>query len=591
VNDRLHRHAIAAGALLVFLAAALWCNGYSIGLVDHAIHLPFLMRELDPSYLPGDLLVEAGAHHTSLFWVLQAPLVEAFGLEPTYFVLQLASWLAMLAGMMSLARALAPAEHARLAGWLACVPAVLVPYVFGGIESFDNLVLNRTVVMGGELFALALAIRGRGFQAFLLLGVLVNIHATTAVHTAAFAGAILLVQPERWRQIPRAFAGVVLGAAPLIVMTLRQPPAPAVELDYDTWRGIVELHYPFHHFLEWMDHRALSSLVIGTLPLLAAWRKTGNLVWVSMFATMVALVCGNFVATEVLRLRIGTVLHLYEAGRLVMYLSWLAAPVVLIATRADTRLSRVAAIALQIAIVAHALLSKQQSVRLDLSCAILAGLSTVALCIRPARTDHAPRRLPPAWTALVVAAALSLIAAHLRRDDGFGYHVTDVERDERWARLDYTPLGSPLPIDAINGMALMYWAREHLAADAVVVTPPFFVHPLANFRFHARRSLFVTHKDGGEATFDSAMARSWYERMEAVTGGIPPLRRVPTGVLARWLEMHRLYDAGDETRFRGLRRRYGATHVLCGTAVACASLKFPIVYEDAAWRLFAIDDG
>ena len=121
----------SAGGLLALLISALLCNGYSIGLADHFIHLPYLLRVMDPGYLRGDLLVETAKHHISLFWMLQAPVVETFGLEPTYLVLQLVSWLVMLAGLVSLARTLVPAEHGRLAGWLACIPAVLVPIVFG----------------------------------------------------------------------------------------------------------------------------------------------------------------------------------------------------------------------------------------------------------------------------------------------------------------------------------------------------------------------------------------------------------------------------------------------------------------------------
>jgi hypothetical protein len=582
---------ISVGGLLVLLASALLCNGYSLGLIDHFIHLPYLLRAMDPGYLRGDLLVEAGEHHVSLFWILQAPLVEIFGLEPTYLVLHLASWLMMLAGLVSLARALAPAEHGQLAAWLACIPAVLVPVAFGFILTFDNLVLNRTVVMGGELFALALAIRGRAFRSFLLIGVLVNIHATTAVHTAAFAGCLLLVRADRWRQIARAFAGLVIGALPLIVMTLAQggADASAVGLDYAAWREVVELHFPFHHFAPWMGWHEAASLSIATVALVAAWRKTGNPAWASSLVAMLVLTVGNLVATEVLHLRIGTVLHLYEASRLLTYLSFVAAPVVFITARADSRRTWVASIGLLVAVIAHGLLSQQFSVAYDSACMVLAVASAAALIVPSAHAGGQPRRLPPAWSALVAALALSAFASYLRADDGFGYRVTDVRRSEGWSRSEFTPVDSPLSIDVIDGMPLMRWARENLPVDAIVVTPPFFMHPLGNFRFHARRSLLVTHKDGGEATFDPVFAKLWRERMEAILGEIPtPEAYSLAGFSARLREMHLRYYDGDEARFRSLRTRYGATHGLCPRAARCGALDFPVVYEDAAWRVFEI---
>lgn len=590
MTERSQQRLVEVGALVVLVIAALVANGYHIGLGDHFIHLPFLARAMDPDFLPGDLVVEAGTHHKSLFWILQVPIVKTFGLEPTYFAIHLASLAAMFAGLVSLARATAPAEHARLVGWLGCIAAMLAPNVFGGIRSMDNHVLNRTVVMGGELFALAYALRGRGFASLLLCGLLVNIHATTAVHTAAFAGSVLLVQPDRWRQIGRGAVAIILGASPLIIMALAGGAGPdAAKLDYASWRAAVELHWPFHHFVDWMDFRIFASLVIALVALAAAWRRTGNLVWVLMIAAMLVLVGGNFVATEVLELRAGTVLHLYEAGRVLTYLSFVAAPVVLVATRSDRLHVFGAAWLLLAAVILHALLSVLSVVWQDALAVTLAVIAGVVLCIPWPARERAPRRLPPAWSALVLVVVLALVAhEHRGADAGIGYHLGEVERDEKWTRFDYSPVTSRLPIEVIDGTALMIWARTNLPHDAVVATPPFFLHPLGNFRFRTGRSLFVTHKDGGEATFDDAFAREWQSRMTAVLGAIPPVGETErNGFFVRWRQMHQLYNEGDEVRFRAL-RRLGVTHVLCPREVTCGSLRFPIVYEDAAWRLFTI---
>ena len=590
MTERWQQRSIEVGALGVLVIAALVANGYHVGLGDHFIHLPFLARAMDSSFLPGDLIVEAGEHHKSLFWILQVPIVRTFGLEPSYFAIHLASLVAMLAGVMSLARAATSAEHARLVGWIGCIAAVLAPNVFGGIRSMDNHVLNRTVVMGGELFALAFALRGRGFAAMLLCGVLINIHATTAVHTAAFAGCILLVQPDRWRQIARGAVAILLGASPLIIMTLAGGAASAVKLDYADWYAAVELHWPFHHFIHWMDFRIFASLFIALIALIAAWRRTGNLVWAMMVAAMLVLVVGNYVATEVLELRIGTVLHLYEAGRVLTYLSFVAAPVAVVATRADRLHVHVAAWALVVAVILHALLSVLSLVWQDALSVTVAVIAGVVLCIPWPARDRAPRRLPPAWSALVLVVVLGLVAHHMRgADAGFGYHVGDLERDEKWTRFDYSPLDSQLPIEAIQGTALVAWARTSLPVDAVVATPPFFLHPLGGFRFRTGRSLFVTHKDGGEATFDDGFAKVWWDRMTAVLGSIPPAgEKERDGFFRRWREMHHRYNEGDEVRFRALRTSFGVTHVLCPRNVKCGSLAFPVVYEDVAWRFFAI---
>lgn len=77
--------------------------------------------------------------------------------------------------------------------------------------------------------------------------------------------------------------------------------------------------------------------------------------------------------------------------------------------------------------------------------------------------------------------------------------------------------------------------------------------------------------------------------MEAILGEIPaPRARDRESFIARRLEMHRRYNDGDEARFRSLRTRFGATHVLCPRAARCGALDFPIIYDDAAWRVFEI---
>ena len=99
----------------------------------------------------------------------------------------------------------------------------------------------------------------------------------------------------------------------------------------------------------------------------------------------------------------------------------------------------------------------------------------------------------------------------------------------------------------------------------------------------------TTFKDGGEATFDPVFAGTWRERLSALTGGIPPLTELSVAAYFQRLGMLMdNYAKGDEARFRAVKARFGATHVLCERMSACGNLHFPIVYEDAFWRLFEI---
>lgn len=585
------------GALLVLFVSAVVINGYIVGLDDHPIHIAYLFRQMDPSYLRGDLLVDAGSTHLSWFWILQAPLVDTFGLEPTYFVLQMLAWLAMLAGLIQLARAMAPLPDARFVGWFACIGAILPVSVFGGILRTDALLLNRSIVLGGELVALALAVRGRAFTSLLLIGLLGNVHLTTAFHTGTVAGCILIFQPRRWPLLGRAVAGGALGLLPLVVMALRAHSPAGEGLDYASWRAAVELAWPLHHFIGWMNLVDFLPLVVATCTLLSAWRRTGATHWLAIWTAVVGLCVANSILTEVLHLRIGTMLHLYESGRLLDYAHLVATPVVFLSSWNGTRREAIGgALVLVAAFVSGVSAGEvgEPYSTMQWTVAVITLLGTALLWRRSDETSPTSRWIPPAWSALVVAVS---IAAFYRWNYYPSWGAFDPRMDRisdpgLWCRSEFEPFDAPLPDDQICGLSLIAWARHGLPADAIVAAPPFFTHPIGGLRIRARRSLLVTFKDGGEATFDPVFAARWIERIRAISGetgrsigdiGDGNKSRDP---FARMATLRARYDAGDAARFLELQQRYGVTHVICQRTSACGELGFPVVYEDQAWRVF-----
>lgn len=579
----------SAAFIFGLVAAALVTHGYAVGVHDHNIHLVFLKRALDETFLRGDLLADAAPRHASFFWRLQVPLVARFGLEPTYFALYLLSWAATFGGLICLARDLAPrgSEHeGRRAGWVACALAVLGAPTFAAIHTFDNHVLNRTVALGPELFALALAARGRAVASLFALGLLCNVHVTTAAHGAVLATCALAVDRDRWRKLGIGVASFALGASPLLFAHFAAAPAGAA---YPRWREAVTIAFPFHHFLDWMAFWQWLALAVPLAFVGAALRLRFDARFAALAGGVVLLVIANAVATEVLHLRVGVMLHLYEATRFLNYLAFIAfGRVILHFARTPGRRALAAVLATLTVGYLVGDISRAEEITwpIDTVCgvALVVLLGAVALTAPREPLAAAP---PPRARWLVLATALAALLTRSRQGDDALISP----------RLD-APLGTlcteelpeaerTRPPREACGFALMDWARDALPRDARVVLPPYFVHPLTGFRYRAERVALVTFKDGGEATFDDVFAREWMDRIAALAGPIsaaPPGDPIGEGFDTTFQQIQSGYASIDATRLAAVRDRYGMTHAVCVRSAACGG-DLPVVYEDGVFKI------
>src|SRR3989304_1950594 len=75
-----------AGAGARAPAPSLALYGYSFGIHNHSIQIPFLRWLQDPTLFPGDRCMEAMRGYFSFFWPLMARLTRWLPLGPTFLV-------------------------------------------------------------------------------------------------------------------------------------------------------------------------------------------------------------------------------------------------------------------------------------------------------------------------------------------------------------------------------------------------------------------------------------------------------------------------------------------------------------------------
>lgn len=600
-------------------------NGYNLGWWDHVIHIPHLLRAMDPGFLPGDYLLDAAESHLSLIWPLLAPVVDLLGIPATFLAIHALCVTLMLTGSDALARALFPAlPPIDRYLWIAVLVIPAQP-TLASIYSMDDHLLPRGTV-GILLHALALGVRGQYRRAYLLTGLLVNLHATTAAHTAVLLWVHQALDSRPGRRSSSSSPGspssslldrkelvlaplfLIAAALPLLIYALSigavgHVPTPAPQ----AWIDIANRASPYHveseSFGLWGYIHALVHLTCA----LAAWTLVRGSS-IPAYLLGVALLClFGAVAWEVAHLPFARQLHPYEATRFVYYLGMVGAAVLITArrhghiSRDGTSWPRGVAFWLAVTLAglsatAHYAMLILLRVRMAWAPIAYASCVAVTLAALIAVLVLAPRWRRQADARFtrrsVMAAAILAAMGSIGAMATSGIHL-----DAGGARPASPDMCHEHPMEVEHdqrcGLALMRWARDALPADARVALPPYLGHPLASWRHLTRRGVVATYKDGGESNFSHAFARAWHERMSALAGGGMPLEPGTVRAADDWFDSEviphqRGYRAADDARLRELARRFGATHAVVEERAHTGAISFPVVYQDAAYRVHRI---
>jgi hypothetical protein len=123
---------------------------------------------------------------------------------------------------------------------------------------------------------------------------------------------------------------------------------------------------------------------------------------------------------------------------------------------------------------------------------------------------------------------------------------------------------------------LVQAARE-LPRDSLVLLPPNDEVALTWVRYGARRSVFVSWKDGGEIAFSLSLARDWRARLEALCDCHP--FSAARGGAAR-SRLAREYERASAGWLRELATRFAVTHAVVAREQD-PQPELPVVWHDA----------
>ncbi len=147
--------------------------GYYFGTFDQASHIPFLKKLVNPTLYDHDKFFDLQKLHYSYFWFLFIPFYKMGLLEPSMFICYLLSVFLTSWSIWRLSRTL---FNDPLTSFLSVIILCITHVSFGGFTITEFSLVNRVFVLPFLLLAIDFYLRKRYITAYLLLGLMYNIH-------------------------------------------------------------------------------------------------------------------------------------------------------------------------------------------------------------------------------------------------------------------------------------------------------------------------------------------------------------------------------------------------------------------------------
>lgn len=473
---------------LVLAILAVFINGYHFGTFDQVFHITFLKKFVYSDLYPNDPFLSLRLYHFSFFWFFFIPFLKAGCLEISMFIIHILTVYGTIWMFWALSELLF--KDARTS--LLVSTALIFPHIgFPGFQIIEFSLLNRTFVLPFILGSIWLYLQGKKTLAFLILGLMFNLH---AIYTAFTLCMFLLNEAisfsrSAWRK-PFLYI-LVFTAAGLPVLIWRMRTGDGIDLtlrpemlDLAANGLLYTVYYPIGN----------SSVVIGNL--LAGIGTT----WAFILGYRQVPKTSEHKTIRNFTLAIGILL---VVAVIVSYLL----PVTILL---QLQIQRVGIFMLyfRMLYLGHFICRKLSSNQVSNGGFLVLALSFVLL-ITPLfviflwylTRGLSKVKFRQAWLIPIVC-IIQAATVFIALQSNFwapGYYIFGPQSDWR---------------------DVQTWAKENTSVETVFITPPhIFWHYTADWRVFSERTSVATIPEMMELPFDPEFTESFLTRFEAVAPG------------------------------------------------------------------------
>jgi hypothetical protein len=472
--------------LLAVLATVI--NGYHYGTFDQVFHITFLKKFVNPSLYPDDPFLSLRWYHFSYFWFPFIPLLRTGLLEISMFMVHILT----IYGIFWMFWALSDLLFHSPQGNLLISLALIFPHIgLPGFQIIEFSLLNRTFVLPFLLGCIWLYLKKKKVLAFLLLGLMFNLHVIYAI----FVLCMLLLDEainfswKSWWKPLLQFGSFFIASLPVLIWRMQTGHGIDLRLrpemlDLATDGLLYTVYYPI----------GTSSSVIGNLiaGLGTLWAfilgykiapKNKTHKTMRNFALAVGvLVIVSMIASYLLPVTILLQMQILRAAVFMLYFGMLYFSYFLWHEKSEDMLSNGAFALLAVSFIL-----------------LITPLFAILLYYLSKGMERI--KLNPAWAIPVVGLLQGLII-FIAVQAGYwapGFHI-------------YGPQSAWRDVQI--------WASQHTPTETKFISPPYiFWHYTPDWRVFSERASIATIPEMMEIPFDPAFAESFKLRFEAVAPG------------------------------------------------------------------------
>ncbi len=473
---------------LAATAATVLVVGYHFGTFDQAMHIPLIKADLNPALYPSDPFIQLRGSYYSYYWHFFEFFLRIGWLEPSLFITHLVCTYLAYWAIWELSQTL---FHRPLASLLGTVGFIVPHLGFVGFPVFEIAPLSRTFVLPFLLIALNQFLRGRVPLAFLIAGLMYNIHVVSVNFILAMFGLACLLEFRRigWKQIALGLGAFIMAALPVLLWKSTGDP-----VDFTLrpeWLAMLNRTLFYHLFVMIGPHAGTLASVAGGVSAIVMFSiaapyaradqpQTTRTAMIFVWAGILVLLA-NFVSVFWLPVTIVIQSQITRIGLWTLILGYLFFANYLATLIERNSLPRPALWSLVGAFIFSP----------------IPLLTVLVWWLFPRLKDA--RLLRALGAALVPGIAAIYVTAYIIQFSTPGIYIDGKRTD--WVKTQD-------------------WARENTPVSARFITPPHLWNiQNSDWRVHAERASVATLSELAMAAFQPGYEDNWMPRFEAVAPG------------------------------------------------------------------------